>query len=551
MRRSWLGILVLVGLAGCTSPSRSLDGIIARHHEALRKLPEEYRARLQADDEPVTAEPAAQLGPGVLTLEEARRIALQSNPDIHAARARLEAARAQIGEARSLYFPQVELAHTSTRTLLAPRQVSSLSTPFTQSITIPTLPANPTLVDLLNAATSLGGQYLFRPQFSLGESPPFSDHATTLSTSWTLFDGFAREARLLGTKHQYRASAMALADVERLLLRAVDTAYYQWQFARERLRVSQADEEFSREQLADAKRRLAANKLTKATVLNFEVRMRAAQANVVAAKGLRDTAKVVLAELLALPGALMPEGVAVSSLEEETPEELTLPDEEEWIATAMASRPDLAQAQHTMAARFQNIRVAEGQFSPELAFRGTWGFERLHNLRYSEDDQSWALGVELRWALFTGGFRTSQLRRARAEWWEASAQLKRKRLEIASDVRGRIAELADAQEQVRLQRLNLTSAEENRRLVAAEYASGKASLVRLNEAQRDYVTTDLELARARVRLREVWTNLYAAAGMLAKDLGPSVKLAPADLPDGVAPDAAGAATGNDVHLTPP
>ena len=66
---------------------------------------------------------------------------------------------------------------------------------------------------------------------------------------------------------------------------------------------------------------------------------------------------------------------------------------------------------------------------------------------------------------------------------------------------------------MRLQRLNLVSARENRRIVAAEYEAGKASLVRLNQAQRDLIETDAGLALARIRLRQAWTDLRAATAV--------------------------------------
>ena len=62
-----------------------------------------------------------------------------------------------------------------------------------------------------------------------------------------------------------------------------------------------------------------------------------------------------------------------------------------------------------------------------------------------------------------------------------------------------------------MQRLNLSSAEENRRIVEAAYGAGKASLERLNQAQRDFVETDAALAQARIRLRQAWSDLRAAA----------------------------------------
>jgi outer membrane protein TolC len=88
---------------------------------------------------------------------------------------------------------------------------------------------------------------------------------------------------------------------------------------------------------------------------------------------------------------------------------------------------------------------------------------------------------------------------------------------VASDVRQAVVDVINAQEQVKLQRANLDSAGENRRLVETEYRAGKSSLVRLNEAQRDLVQTEVDLARARIRLRQAWSDLRAAAGAYAQE----------------------------------
>ena len=69
-----------------------------------------------------------------------------------------------------------------------------------------------------------------------------------------------------------------------------------------------------------------------------------------------------------------------------------------------------------------------------------------------------------------------------------------------------------SQEEVQLQRITLRSAQENCRIVKDQYEEGKASLVRLNQAQQDYVQTDGKLAQARIRLRQAWTDLRSAGG---------------------------------------
>jgi outer membrane protein TolC len=162
-------------------------------------------------------------------------------------------------------------------------------------------------------------------------------------------------------------------------------------------------------------------------------------------------------------------------------------------------------------AKTAEVQAAKGQFSPSVTLSGSYGFDRMSNIGYGKHDQASAGAIELRWQLFTGGLRTSRVRFTEAERWELAARLRRLRQQVTSEVRQAVIAVIDAQEQARLQRLNLVSATENRRIVEAEYTAGKASLVRLNQAQRDLVETDAALAQARIRLRRAWSELRSAA----------------------------------------
>ena len=83
-----------------------------------------------------------------------------------------------------------------------------------------------------------------------------------------------------------------------------------------------------------------------------------------------------------------------------------------------------------------------------------------------------------------------------------------------SEVRQVIEELNAARKQLTLQRANAVLVQKNRDLVEKEYTAGKASLVRLNEAQKDLISAQGQLALARVGLRQVWQNLAAATGAI-------------------------------------
>ena len=448
---------------------------------------------------------------GTLALDHARRLALAGNPDLHAAQARLEAAQARMADARARFLPSVSFQHKSTVTFLTPPSRPRLTSAIQSAQAIPT-----TGTDSLQSVSPLIRPF-FEPLFGSSNfilrsnSNPFSDHSTGLTFTWTVFDGFIRDAQLLATKHLRGAADRTLADVKRLIVRAVDRAYFQVQLAGEQLRIARADEVFSREQLEETEKLRGAGRATQADVANFRVRMLAAQADVTAAVGLRDTGRVILAELMGRSDVLLPDDVDLAPLSEEVDSDLALASAEPWINHAAVHRPDLRRLSAVVDSEQQNVRAVKGLFSPRVGLSGSWGYDRTSNVRYSEDDQSSAGGIEVRWDLYAGGSRRARLRGSQAIYAEARAVLARLRLSVQAEVRQAVIDLTDAQEQIRLQRENLSTALENRRVVRAGYLAGKETLTRLNEAQRDYIEADAGLARSRIRLRLAWSDLHAAA----------------------------------------
>jgi outer membrane protein TolC len=94
---------------------------------------------------------------------------------------------------------------------------------------------------------------------------------------------------------------------------------------------------------------------------------------------------------------------------------------------------------------------------------------------------------------------------------------------VASEIRQYMAMLKAAEEQVRLQRETVKLVQENRDLAQNEYEAGEASLVRLNEAQRDLTATYGRLAQALVSFQLQEQRLLAATGRNLADLKHVVK----------------------------
>ncbi len=505
-----LSALLVLCVASCRVPAGSIQDAFEHRAQALSRFPSEERtlsAIIEHEDTPSRRDEV--LAGSELTLEAARAFAVVANPDIHAARARLDASLGRIDEARALFAPIVSLKHTSSRTFL-------------------TTPNQPRLTSAIQSVAQLqtgaedplaGIDPIFRPLLQplfgargLGaNTSAFSDHTSALTVTWTLFDGFIREARLMAAKYQRDAMSASFTDVARLIVQAIDTAYYQAQLGHEQLRIARADETFSQEQFEETRKLRDAGRATQADVQNFRVRVLAAQANVAAAVGLRDTGRVVLAELMGLSGAELPAALALSPLATESVTEMLLPDVDDWVDRALESRPDLRRLAAISRREEENVRAAKGAFSPVVGVSGSWGFNRSSNIHYGEDDQSALGGLEIQWDLYTGGGRQARVRTAEAHRMEAVAMLQRTRLAVESQVRGVTIELGDAQQQIRLQRENVKIALETRRIVQAAYVAGRETLTRLNQTQRDYIDADVNLSLARIRLRQAWTDLRAAA----------------------------------------
>lgn len=507
-------LTLLVGfaliLSSCQVEQQHDHDSVARHVATIRTQRESTTPITQpGTPQPATADSANDfLNESTLPLNVAREIALRDNPDIHAAQARLLAAAAKLDEAFSRYSPSILITHNATRTFHTPASRNRLGTLLQPS---PTVPAD---VDPNTFAITTLINALRRPLFgggAGGNRNSFSEHSTAFTGTWTLFDGFIRDAQVAAAKYLRHAADLSLQDVRRRIIDAVNSAYYQVQLAEERLRIAQADEAFGKEQLQETEKLRTAGRATSADVDNFRVRVLAAKADVTAAIGFRDTGRIVLAELMGVGDVVLPSDLALAPLEDESAADLAAPQPETWVDEALRNRPDLRQFRELLGSERENVRAVRGLYLPSVGVSASWGFDRSSDFNYDVDDQSSAAGMEFRWEVYTGGSRRARVLQAQSLQTEAEANLHRLRLAVVAETRTAVIQVFEAQLQITLQRERLTTAAEHRRIVQAGYVAGKEPLTRLNEAQRDYVGADANLVLSRIRLRQAWSDLHIAA----------------------------------------
>ncbi|MDJ0854706.1 MAG: TolC family protein [Desulfobacterales bacterium] len=420
----------------------------------------------------------------ILDLQTAQRIGLMQNPDLQAASERVSQARARVRQAQAAYWPTVG-AEGSWR-----REEISNNKRKDRVIT--------------------GGQTV-----RVGDADDSTNiYRVEMITTWTVFDGFRRHYDNARARFGEEENLASLMEARRLLLSAIADNYYVAQLALENIAIADADEEFNTRQLEEARARMRVGTGSLSDVLNFEVQVNAARS---ARNGFeRDyrLAMIGLAALMGIPDAGLPETLKLSALQPETDKDLAAPADDENIVFALDNRTDIVRDESIVNQAEAGVGIARSQYWPELEFRASVDAEQDNSPDYEKDDLGSTVGLFLSYPLFTGGERRARLAEARFQKNEAEDNLDATRIAVASEVREAIANVVTAQRELLLQQNNAQLVKRNRDLVDKEFNAGQASLVRLNEAQRDLNQATSQLALARVGLRQTWKNLDVATGRI-------------------------------------
>lgn len=427
-----------------------------------------------------------------LDLETAQKIALAANPTMLAAQARVEQARARVHQATSTWWPSLDVTGSGQKQR--------------QSDTI--FAAN-------QALASLYGRELDQTT---------DDFALGLQASWILFDGFARNFREKQAQFGEKAFVFAHRDGQRLLLLSVAEAFFNAQLKQTTADIAAADSLFYDQQLRDAQNRFDAGAGPWGDVLNIKVQKNSAQTSLLLAKREYEAAVYGLAALLGIDDAKLPEQTRLQKLDPDCVINSEDIKTEKMIQQALDNRPDIQRLEMENKQAEAGTGLAKAPFYPRFEVAGALNGTRQGDVSMTDEDFGNMIGVNMAWNIFSGGLDKARLFEAKQRQRELDLQLNDVRNNISAQVRQNIALLMAATEQVRLQRDSVKLVEENRELAKNEYEAGEASLVRLNEAQRDLNATYSRLAQALVSYQRAQQQLLATTGEILDRFLPKEQL---------------------------
>lgn len=165
-------------------------------------------------------------------------------------------------------------------------------------------------------------------------------------------------------------------------------------------------------------------------------------------------------------------------------------------AELLRRRPDVAEAEHQLAAASAQIGVAVAQYYPDLQLTGSAGWESL-DMKHLPDWQSriWSIGASAFAPIFQGGRIDAQVEQARARYEELLAGYRGRVLIAYRDVEDALTDLHDRSDAAQSQSKAVDSAREYLRLADQQFRQGIASYFLVIDAERTLLSNELTSAQ--------------------------------------------------------
>ena len=411
--------------------------------------------------------------PGVmshLTLQEAVERALEYHPSLQMAAAGVDAASAALGEAKSTWWPRIQLEASVTR-----HELPMLTSPI--------------------------------HEFSFEAIPPLDRtlYGGSAMVGFTVFDGGGRVARIGMANAEVRGASAQSESTRQDLIASVTVSYLRVLSAAGVLDAHETLMTALEAELERVNRRLAEGTVARVELLRVEAALAAADADRVAAAASLDVAERNLARLI---GGSAEETVAERLLSVDLSVAAQVEPQPDTHHRSIEANPRLERARENVNSAESSRKAAAAQWWPSIELLGGW-------IGYGYPDgftTEWQFGARLKYPLFTGGARSNMVARASAQYDVAQEEFRLEQLALQGSVDIAITAIAKTRSHV---------------LAIARAVDHLAEVARIEQlaleagagTQTDYIRAEAELARTRAALVESRHAESAAAVELARVTG--------------------------------
>lgn len=404
-----------------------------------------------------TATAVEPIKPGeTLTLERAIHIALSNHPAIIAAKNDIEAERSGVGQARSAYFPRIELSANYTKYD----------------------PAIPTVI----IPATVG-------------RPPYDRYEAAATLSQNVFDFGRTSSGVTIQKYMLDSANYTLWSIRNDVIYNVKQAYFSVsQSARNRDVAERTVKKFEL-QLKRAEGFFRAGVRSRFDVTKAKVDLSNARLGLIRAENALKLAVINLNNAMGQPDAPEYEVEDILSYQKY---QMTF---EEALDRAYRQRPDLLSLSARKEAANASVSLAQKEYLPRLTASASYNWAGYD----FPLERGWSATATLTFPLFSGFLTLHKVSEAKSNLLSLSAQEELLRQAILLEVKQRYHNLIEAEERIHVADLAVQQAEENLEIANRRYQAGVGNPIEVTDAevafataQRDYIQAlyDYKIARA-------------------------------------------------------
>jgi len=395
-------------------------------------------------------QPGQSKDPNVLTLDDALLVALENHPNLKAARERVFAQQAVVGQQMAAYYPTI------------------------------------TAQDRYQTGTQAG---------NTGVSAAASEfYQAQIATTFTLFNFGKREGAVQAARETLSAQGFNFKAAVDSVVLGVKTSYYGYLQARAILGVRQETVKSRDLLVKQARGFYDVGTRARIDVARAESDYYIAVADEITARNAIQVAWVTLKNSLGLrelPERPLVEEAIVTDIRYSLDEAREI---------AYNSRPELKSFEAQLRAQDQNIAVARRGHLPDFTFDGNYARRHVSNDVVQRDTfplrPAWQVQLTLSIPIFDGFRTTNRVDESMHTYYVIKAQEEQQRQQVALDVEQSYLRLLELRERIKANEAAARAAKENLDLAQGRYEVGVGSIIEVSDAQVRYADAQTTYVRA-------------------------------------------------------
>lgn len=339
------------------------------------------------------------------------------------------------------------------------------------------------------------------------EAQPWS-YSTGISSNLTLFDGFQRRYTVQARKADVDAAESNEVAQQYNIALQVKTQYTNILAARESESAARSQLEQAEQQLRAASARVQAGAATMSDSLRSVIQVGNARLALLQAQNNLRNASAALTRLVGTPYLVTANPADTLDLPISVVDSAAL-------AKMAAEGPAVDQAESASRAADASAKASKGNYLPQVSVsfrRNGSGFDKYYGLGDGVLAYGNTWGINLTFPLFNNFTREDQFLRARVAQTNADANLRDAKLLAQQNIIQQLGALQTADEQIKIQQLSVSAAEEDLRVQQQRYALGASTLVELLTSQSALNQARASLIQARQTYRLARAQIEAIIG---------------------------------------